>query len=364
MDAESGGRRAGGQVGRRAAALAALATALLAATMAQARAPRVPRTSWGAPDLGGEWTNASFTNLERPPRFKTLELSDADAAAYEHMMNDPALAAADREARRKKAGRPAPPDVGQRESEWFADTRLMRVGGRARTSVLIDPPDGQLPYTQEGQARVDATSKRWARAFDDPEDRDGAERCLQEVGQGPPLGNTGYNALYLFVQTRDELAIVSEMEHDVRHIRIGGAHRPAQVRTWMGDSVGIWRGDVLEVETTGFHPLQATLGGADYLISPDARVVERFSRLPSGEILYRFEVKDPKTYTRPWAGVMTLRTSAEPFLEYACHEGNYSLPGILAGARRAEREGRTPEPLDGGDPPPKPASAPSAKPPA
>ena len=176
-----------------------------------------------------------------------------------------------------------------------------------------------------------------------------------EIAQGPPLGNTSFNAHYVIVQTRGEVAIVSEMEHDVRHIRIGGGHSPPQLRTWMGDSIGAWHGDVLEVETTGFHPSQASIGGTEFLISPDAKVVERFSRLPSGEILYRFQVSDPATYTRPWAGVMTLRPTTEPLLEYACHEGNYSLPGILGGARKAEREGFTAEPLDGGDPvsPPK-----------
>ena len=118
---------------------------VLALAVAMAHGPggdATPRTPWGRPDLSGTWTNASFTGLERPSRFKTLELSDDAAASYERMMNDPVLAAADREARRKKAGRPAPPEVGQRETEWFADARLMRVSGRARTSVIIDPTDG------------------------------------------------------------------------------------------------------------------------------------------------------------------------------------------------------------------------------
>lgn len=323
---------------------------LLAVAVQTAPAYHPPRTPDGHPDLQGDWTNDSLTGLERDDFFDTLVPSETKVAEYERIFNDPRLIAAYRIERRKKSGRAPPIDVGQGESEWLDYARLARVGGQPRSSYLTDPADGQLPYTQAGAKAVGVASKRFARVFDNPEDRDVFERCLITNAGGPPLGTT-LNANYRIVQTRDAVAIVAETEHDVRTVRMDASH--GAVSEWMGDSIGSWQGDTLRVETTGFPSAYGRMIGLDFLLSEKAVVTEWLSRSGPAEILYRFQVDDPQTYTRPWRGEMVLLKGKAPN-EYACHEGNYALRGILAGAREWERQGRTPEPLDGGDPPPKP----------
>jgi hypothetical protein len=333
-----------------------------AALMASTGTYHAPRTPDGQPDLQGYWTNLSLTSLERDDgTFKSLAAGDAEADAYERMMNDPAAMTAYFNAQRKKAGRTPPPDVGTIESEWFEHLRLMRVDGERRTSFITDPADGQLPYTKEAAARNRTASRRFARTFDNPEDRDVWERCVMTTGGGPPLGNTFYNANYVIAQTKTEVVIVVEMNHDVRRIRLGGAHGPPALSGWMGDSVGAWQGDTLRVETTGFPPAYAQGVGLDFLLSPDAKVTEWFTRTGPDAIRYRFQVDDPATYTRPWRGEMVLRPG-KGLQEYACHEGNYGMRGILAGARAWERPGKPLEALDGGDPPAPPAEGAAVKP--
>ncbi|HEX7944067.1 MAG TPA: hypothetical protein VF495_05340 [Phenylobacterium sp.] len=310
-----------------------------------------PRTSDGRPDLEGVWDSATLTPVQRPPEFKSLVVPEADAVAYERRMNDPQALDADFHKRFPNA-----PDVGAVQTEWdyTAHNRLARIGGQARGAILIDPPDGQLPIRPDVRPALRERRLRDLRTFDAAEDRPLGERCLL-IG-GPPLlsGDT-----IQIVQTRDHVVLSLEYDHMVRIVRLSD-HRPTPtaVTPWMGDSTGWWEGDTLVVETTRFNPghLHWVLG-ARMPISPSARVTERFSRTSGGEILYRFTVDDPAIYARPWSGVLPLTATRKRQFEYACHEGNYALPGILAGARLAEREGRTPEPLDGGDPPPKPAAA-------
>lgn len=327
--------------------------AALLITMALAAAPPTyhpPRTPQGRPDLQGEWTNDSLTSLERDDYFDTLVPTEAKVAEYERIFNDPQLAAAYSAARRKKSGRPAPPNVGQQESEWFDYIHIARVGGQPRSAFLTDPASGELPYTKAAVGVTPAYFKRMARVFDNPEDRGSYERCLITTAGGPPLGNAGTNANYTIVQTKDDVAIVSETEHDVRTIRIDATH--GGVAEWMGDSTAAWQGDTLRVETVGF-PAAYSLGvGLEFLLSPRAKVTEWFTRVAEDEINYRFQVDDPELYTRPWRGEMALRPG-KGVREYACHEGNYALRGVLAGAREWERQGRPLEFLDGGDPPPK-----------
>jgi hypothetical protein len=152
--------------------------------------------------------------------------------------------------------------------------------------------------------------------------------------------NARYNANYQIVQTPDHVALLVEMDHDVRILRLRECgHAPPQLRPWMGDSIGWWDGDTLVVETTGFPARQSLrgLGGSVHLMSPDARVTERFTRVSPTQILYEFTVDDPAVFTRPWRGQMALEASPGPIYEYACHEGDRSLAGNLAGARAAER---------------------------
>lgn len=157
---------------------------------------------------------------------------------------------------------------------------------------------------------------------------------------GPPFNNTGSNSLLQIVQTRDNVVIVAEMVHDARIVRLEDRrHIPAAVKPWMGDSVGRWEGDTLVVETTNFHPGERWHwnDGSYLLIAETARITERFTRTGPNEILYRFEVVDPTSYTQAWRGEMLLRATAGPMYEYACHEGNHALANILGGARAEEK---------------------------
>lgn len=326
---------------------------LLAALALTSTAVAAPRSTHS---LDGSWTNLSLTGLDRPPGIKDLVVTPKQAAEYEHIFNDPDAADAFYAKLRQKSGKPAPPNVGGQRSEWFEHVTFDRIRRQFRSSSITYPKDGQLPYTKAAAERLKAVKKREARSFDNPEDRPVEERCIIGPGEpnGPPMANPMMNADYVIVQAPDAVAIEAQMNHDVRVIRLNGRHAPG-VHQWMGDSVGRWVGDTLVVDTVGFSPTQTYehASGGDYMLSDEARVTEWFRRTSPSEISYRFRVVDPKTYKQPWGGEMVLRATDHRMLEYACHEGNYSHRGILAGARKWEAEGKTPEPLDGGDAPPK-----------
>jgi hypothetical protein len=138
-----------------------------------------------------------------------------------------------------------------------------------------------------------------------------------------------------------------EMNHDARIIRIDreGATKaalPTQIKQWFGDSVAHWEGDTLVVETTNLNPGQKAHYGIKqrFYLPPTGKVTERFTRVGAHEILYQFTVEDSSTYTQPWHGEVPLRRTDDHIYEYACHEGNYALPGILAGAREQEQKGQ------------------------
>jgi len=328
-----------------------IATILATAAVAAAPAYKAPRNAFGQPDFEGVWTNAALTSLERSPQFKTLTITDAEAARLEQArarMTEAANRPLDPNA-------PAPPkadDPGGYGAVWVdPGTKMGRIGGQVRTSWLIEPADGKLPYSAEGRKLFDQTLTRARNSFEGQEARPLGERCILGFGSsaGPPMLNVLYNNNYQFQQAKDYLVIVVEMNHDARVIRLADKTRPKDhIRTWMGDSVGWWEGDTLVVETTHFNPQESLRPyfGASLFLSPDAKVTERFTRTSAKEILYEFRVEDPKVFTQPWKAQMALNASKGPVYEYACHEGNYALPGILAGARRAEKEGLTPEAVD------------------
>ena len=239
---------------------------------------------------------------------------------------------------RRRESRWGQADVGARDSEWLLEpSRLARIKGKARTSWITDPSNGRLPYTPAGQAALAKARDAFDHAFDNPEERPSDEQCLLGSGTpaGPPLNNSSFNPVYEIVQTRGTVAIIAEMVHDVRLIRMGELLPDHPIGSWMGASVGRWQGRTLVVETTGFHLKEARHGG-DAMLSPAARITERFTRTSPDTISYRFSVTDPTYYTRPWSGEMPLKRVAGPLLEYACHEGDRSLAGALAGARRLE----------------------------
>jgi hypothetical protein len=317
--------------------LASFAAALAFAATAQARDYHPPRTAYGQPDLQGIWTNSSVTMLQRPPMMKNLIATPAEAKMMEQgflgFVGDLIKPTADPNA-------PAPPVVKEAPQADLLemDLHLATVDGQKRTSWIVDPPDGRIPFTDAGKAANKALAKD---AYDGPEGRPLEERCLVAIGspEGPPMMNTGFNANYQIVQTRDHVAIEIEMNHDVRIVRLSDRkHVPDAVRPWMGDSVGWWERDTLVVETTNFNPSTrvASLGGG-FTYSPRGKLIERFTRTAPDRLMYEFTVEDPAYFKQPWRAQMPMRAAKGPIYEYACHEGNYSLPNALMGARAQDR---------------------------
>jgi hypothetical protein len=327
------------------------ATAQAPATAAKTPASKarpwtVPRTPDGRPDLQGTWTNGTITPLERPDG-ASLAMPKEEVARLEKNFDDRAR----RLDEPSDPNRPAPPkggdgstgaagNVGGYNNFWLdPGERVAIVGGEWRSSLIVDPPNGRVPaLTPEARQRNAArqASLRGFGQFDHPELRPLGERCIMSFGSnaGPPmLPNYFYNNNYQIVQTKDHVAIVVEMVHDVRIIRMGGQHAAPHIRPWMGDSIGRWEGDTLVVETTNFHPLQTFRGASDNL-----KVIERFTRTGADTILYRFTIDDPTTFTRPWSGEVPFNRMDDLIYEYACHEGNYALSNILSGERAKERE--------------------------
>ena len=308
-------------------AIIVIAAGLAGTAAAHGGGYRAPRNAFGQPDLEGYWTNLSLTVLQRPSSLKTLVVSDQEAAASET---------------RRAAAPEADDGVGGQDTDWYdGGARLARIAGKARSSWIVDPPDGRLPYSAAGRAAMEAALKRVRTSFDGPETRTLGERCLLSTAgtDGPPMLNARYNSNYQIVQSPGAVAILVEMNHDVRIIHLGAKrHAPAAVRPWMGDSVGWWEGDTLVVETTNLNPGEALKANGPLYLSPAAKVTERFTRVSPTRILYQFTVNDPATYTRTWRAEMPLNAAKGPIYEYACHEGNYGVANALSGARYIERQ--------------------------
>jgi hypothetical protein len=309
-------------------ALVAL-VALTAVPLRGQTSATVPATADGQPDLQGVWNFSTITPLERPSEFAGREfLSDAEAKEYERQV----AARSNRDIRQQN--REA--DVASAYNEVWYDrgSHAARVNGKTRTSLIADPPDGRLPpLTADGQARAAARADaRRMHPADDPEDRSLAERCLM-FNAGPPLLSGPYNNNIQILQTRDHVVILNEMIHDARIVPLDGRPRlPSSMQSWLGDSRGRWDGATLVVETTNFT-LKSTVRGSGERL----RLVERFSRPNAGTLLYEFTVDDPATFTKPWSAVLPMAKTGDRIFEYACHEANYAMTGILRGARAAER---------------------------
>jgi len=303
-----------------------------------------PRTPDGRPDLQGVWTNASLTPLERPRSVKGPVISEEQALRAEGQRAR--MMAAQNSATNPAEGAPrAGQDVGGYNAFWIdPGTTYGLVKGERRTSWIVEPQDGRIPYSETGRKTYDARLARVRGTFDGPEIRPQGERCIVGFGStgGPPMVNVLYNNHYQIVQTPDHVVIMVEMNHDARVIPINGKHAPDSFRKWLGDSIGWWEGDTLVVETVNFHPDIALRPNMDqsFFLGDRAKVVERFTRVAEGTIHYEFTVEDPTAFTQPWRAEMSLNATPAKIYEYACHEGNYSLPGILAGARQDERLGR------------------------
>jgi len=293
-----------------------------------------PRTPDGQPDLQGVWSNATLTPLERPAAFAGREFLTEKELAEKEKALQPRT--------RESAGTEAHYDFLQ----FGLDPLQAKRASSRRTSLIVDPPDGRVPpLTPEAQKKVDA-----ARAYaglhpaDGPEDRPLAERCLLWPTAGPPMLPGPYNNNYQIVQAPGYVVILVEMIHDTRIIPIDGRpHLPQSIRQWMGDSRGHWEGNTLVVETTNFTDKTSDVGaglrGPTFRGSDDRlRLIERFTRVDPDTILYQFTVDDPTAFTKQWTAQIPMTKIPGPFLEYACHEGNYAMPHILSGQRAADKE--------------------------
>jgi hypothetical protein len=322
----------------RAATGCALAVAgLIAAVLSEAKsedraqAPQrynPPHTEFGDPDLQGLWTNASITTLERPSWASKLVLTPEEAVKAEGEYQA-WLARIDSPTEVSRG-------VGGYNSFWLdPGSKFGVVHGEIRTSWIVDPPTGRVPYSAEGAREATAAGTKQFGDFSGPEVRSLGERCIVGYGStsGPPMLNVLYNNNYQIVQTPDTVMILVEMVHDVRYIHMDGRpHLPANVRQWMGDSLGHWEGDTLVVDTTNFTDKTRFRGSSENL-----HVVERFTRVDPGTILYKVTIDDPTTFTKPWTLEYPFLATRCPIFEYACHEGNYAMPDILGGARLAEK---------------------------
>ena len=304
----------------------------------------VPRTGPGVADLQGVWTSATVTTLERDPVLGDRLVVDVEealrleqTAALNVLTNaDNAPSDPDR----------LPPTDGNTDAGYNAfwidpGTKIAEISGEYRTSFIVDPANGRIPYS--AAARGAFLQYGQSSGYDGPEQRPLGERCIVGFGSsgGPPMLPVLYNNHYQIVQNESYVMILVEMNHDARIIRLNAERLPTKFSPWLGDSVGHWEGDTLVVETANFHPQQSfrfAIKHSLYLPST-AKVTERFTRTGPNEILYEFTVEDDGAYTQPWTAQIPMRTASGALYEYACHEGNYALPGILAGARKEERQG-------------------------
>lgn len=314
--------------------LALLCSSLPAlAAAADYKAPRMPD---GTPDLQGVWTNATQTPLERPVELGTRRaLTEEEAIAIERKARGAVEADAQPSDPDKKIEAGALPPVGNYNLFW-TDRGMTAavVDGEYRSSIIVDPPDGRIPALATAASRRAIARSFGESAADGPEQRPLGERCLLSFGSssGPPMLPTMYNSYYQIVQAPGYVMILVEMVHDVRMIRIGGQHPPESVRKWMGDSIGRWEGDTLVVETRNFRPEQSFRGSTQQMV-----VTERFTRVADDRIMYTFTIDDPAAFASPFTGELPFVAADVNIYEYACHEGNYSLPGILAAEREKEK---------------------------
>ena len=286
---------------RRTFAAAAVLTLVPAAAAAQTAPPRTP---WGAPDLNGVWSHATATPLERPERQGGRERLTADEIAEVNA------------AQRSTEG------VGARRAVWWE--RSLSDG---RTSLIVDPPDGRIPYSAAGRERLRA---RPGQTSEGPEGRSPQERC---ISYGIPRLGGPYSQNVHVAQTPDHVLLLFEMVHEFRIVPLDGRPPlPGRVRQWLGDSRGRWAGDTLVVETGGFRPAQWFRG----LSQGGMRLVERFTRVGEDALRYEVTFEDPGLWTRPWTAALLMPPTEGDMFEFACHEGNSGMTALLEIARLEE----------------------------
>ena len=303
-------------------AVAALTIALMLAAAIAAQS-RLSRTPDGRPDFQGVWDYSTITPLERPKelgRKKVFTKAEADAFSRSSAERD---------------FKDLPKLEQQVNADLIGDLATVEQGPldpSMRTSLIVSPSSGRIPLTAKAVAR--RAARRQARKLppDGPEALTLGDRCLPDVA-GPPVLPTSYNSNIQIVQTADYLMIETEMIHDARIIPLDGRpHLPRTIREWNGDSRGWWDGETLVIDSTNFRNVNA-LGAATAAL----HVTERLTRIDEKSLLYEFSVADPAAFTRPWSGSYTIRKASALMYEFACHEGNYSIAGMLSGARAQDK---------------------------
>ena len=315
-----------------------VAVVLLGAVPAGAQTD-APRTAWGQPDLQGVWDFRTITPMQRPERLADQEFlteeeaADLDRAAFDRNTRlyeqDAELTAAGGNVDRRGAGQ-APGSYNQ----FWIDSGTKTVGTR-RTSLIIDPPNGRMPSTTPaGQVRAEAARVyRREHPSDSYVDFSAGVRCILGFNAGPPFTPSAYNNNMQLFQTPDHVVIMTEMVNTSRVIPIdGGPHLPDTVRQWSGDSRGHWEGDTLVIETKNFDAKRRWRNTTESM-----HLVERLTRVDADMLLYEFTVTDPETWTSSWTAAVPMPLNPEPMFEYACHEGNYSMPVMLGGTRAEEK---------------------------
>jgi hypothetical protein len=298
-------------------------------TAASSRA--VPRTPDGHPDLQGTWSFATITPLQRPNEYEGREkLTAAEVAKLEgHAVET------------RFIDKPPPKGQTGAYNQFWIDSGT-RVVSTHRTSLIVDPPDGKLPpltpAAQERHKRLEALREEAA----NPEALTTWDRCIVGFNAGPPMIGGGYNAYLQIVQAAGSVVLFNEMVHDARIIPVADQPAlPKNLRQWKGLSKGRWEGQTFVVETTGFRPEGTgtlSLRGPSSVADENLRLTERFSLMDADTLLYEYTVDDPTVWAKPWSVAQTMWRTEQPVYEYACHEANYAMRGILGGARQIEQE--------------------------
>ena len=326
-----------------------VSTAAAQARSSDAEEWEVPRTPDGHPDLQGNWTNMTLTPFEREegrgPVFTWAEVEEMEQPSGDCPANPGTIACGreDNQGDESLSNERRLSGAEYSEVYWDRGSRVAIVDGEPRSSLVTHPANGRRPaLTPEAERQIQESRDFRSQfgLYDHPELRPLSERCIINTENSNPAGppmvpRTSYNGNFTIVQTADHVMIMVENIHDARIIRIGdGPRLPPHIRPWFGDSWARWEGDALVVETTNINPQQSLRGVPP---SEHMRVTERFTRVDEETILYEFTVEDPTMYAQAWGGEIPLKKFDEMLYEFACHEGNYSMSGILSGARYQER---------------------------
>ncbi len=329
-------------------AMIAVGTLMPVFAAAQSANATPPRTPWGDPDLQAVWDYRTLTPLQRPEELKDKAfLTEEEAANLEQETVDRNERLLNRAPEKTEIS----DNVDRREdgtpgfyNNFWLDRGTTHVGTR-RTSLVVDPPNGRLPpLTAAAQRRADspeaqriADVRRGRRPAATYAELDAGDRCIQHAKAGPPISTGGYNNNVQLFQTPDHVAILNEQNHDVRIVPLDRRpHVGSKIQQWMGDSRGHWDGETLVVETIHFNGKHDQIGRPLLSTGEQLSLVERFTRIEPDTLLYEYTVTDPTIWVQPWTVHHPMKKNPDLIYEFACHEGNYGLTGILAGSRAQE----------------------------